>query len=196
MSEFNPFEDSQSFDRELIPEGPHAARCVRVIEIGKQYSQKFDTESDKVIIVFSVPGVTINIKGEEKQKFISNPFGITKSSFERSTLRQYAKALCPEGGTTLGDFLDKPCQIYVVHAGEADKRYDKLDSVSPILPGIEVPPPDTEPYWFQWNSPDPEVWKKIPPYTQETILKATNYPGSYVEEMVNSLGNTTDDLPI
>ena len=44
MSDFNPFSDApQSFERELIPEGPHAARCVRVIEIGKQYSQLYDS---------------------------------------------------------------------------------------------------------------------------------------------------------
>ena len=194
MSDFNPFEDNQSFERELIPEGPHAARCVRVIEIGDQYSAKYDSVSNKVIVVFAVPGVTIDINGEQKQKFISNPFGVTKSSFERSTLRQYARALCPEGGSSLGDFLDKPCQIYVVHGGEADKRYDKLDSVAPILPGIEVPPLDTEPYWFQWDNPDPEVWVKIPKYTQETIMNARNYPGSKVEQMVLSL--ETDNLPM
>ena len=188
MSDFNPFSDApQSFERELIPEGPHAARCVRVIEIGKQYSQLYDSEQNKVVIVFSIPGVTMEILGEEKQKFISNPFGITISNNDRSTMRQYARALCPAGGSNLGDFLDKPCQIYVKHVTKSDRTMDRLDSVSPILPGIQVPELDTEPFWFQWNKPDVNHWVKIPNFTQELIKQATNYPGSYVEEMVNSL---------
>lgn len=194
MTEFNPFDDtSGGFERELIPEGPHAARCARVIELGIQHSPKYpDSDADKVAISFAVPGFTININGEEKQRFIGNPFGITKSSFEKSTLRQYARALCPEGGSSLGDFGGKPCQIYVTHPPvAADKRpYDKVDSVSPLLPGIEVEELDVPFIWFQWNKPDPEVWALIPSFQQELIMGATNYPGSYVEEMVNGIDKT------
>jgi len=191
MNNFDPFAESASnFERELIPEGPHAARCVRLIEIGKQYSQLYGVEQDKVVVVFSIPGVTVEIKGEEKQKFISNPFGITMSNNDRSSMKQYARALCPKGGSSLKDFLGKPCQIYVKHVTKNEKTNDRLGAVSPILPGIEVPPLDTEPFWFSWNNPDPDIWNQIPEFTQDMIKQATNYPGSYVEEMVNELEST------
>ena len=194
MTDFNPFSEAKSFDRELIPEGPHAARCVRLIEIGKQYSELYDNEQNKVVIVFSIPGVTMEINGEEKQKFISAPYGITISNSDRSSMKQYARALCPKGGASLGDFLGKPCQIYVKHVTKNDRTQDRLDSISPLLPGIQVPDLDTEPFWFQWNKPDPEIWAKIPEFTKDLARAATNYPGSYVEEIDRGSNNT--DLPM
>jgi len=185
MSDFNPFAEKQesNFERELVPEGPHAARCSRVIEIGKQYSQKFDTEANKAIIVLSVPGVTMEINGEQKQRFLSNPFGITISNNERATMRQWARALCPGGGSSLGDFLGQPCQIVVRHdRRDNDKVIEKIDSIAPILPGIEVPELDTDPIWLKWNDPDPEILKTLPEFNRRIIKEATNYEGSKMEE--------------
>ena len=200
---FNPnAQDSSSFERELIPKGPHAARCVRIVEIGKQYSPRFDSESDKVVITLSLPHVTVDMGGEEKQAFIGNNFGITKSTNEKSTMRQYVRALDPKGeARRLGDLLEKPCQVYVSHRTKNDKTYHYIDAVSPLLPGIEVPELDTEPFWFQWENPAVEVWNKIPKFQQDLIKQARNYPGSYVEEMVLDVEGgineeSDDDLPM
>lgn len=200
MNEFNPFaEPDKNFDRELTPEGAHAARCVRVIEIGKQYSKLYDNESNKTVIVLSIPGVTMNIGGEQKQKFMSNPFGITISNNERAAMRQWARALCPKGGSSFSDFLNQPCQIVVRHQKKDDGRVlEKIDSIAPILPGIEVGPLDTEPFWFQWNDPDPEILAKVPEFTRNLMKEATNYHGSKVEEamkIVESGADSSDDVP-
>jgi hypothetical protein len=192
---FNPnAKDSGTFERELIPHGTHAARCARVIEIGKQYSNLYDNESNKVVIVLSLPHVLMNIGGEEKQAFISNPFGITISNNDKSSMKQYTRALDPKGeATSLGDFLNKVCQVFVTHRTKDDKTFARLDSVAPILPGFPVPELDTEPLWFQWNKPDADVWAKLPDFQKELIKKATNYAGSYVEEMVNG---SHSDIPM
>lgn len=188
MNEFNPNAKDSGFERELIPAGTHAARCVRVIEIGKQYSKLYDNESNKVIIVLSLPHVLVTVGGEEKQAFISNPFGITISNNDRSSMKQYTRALDPKGeAKSLGDFLNQVCQVLVTHRQKDDKTYARLDSIAPILPGFPVPELDTEPLWFRWQAPDPEVWKKLPDFQKELIKEATNYHGSYVEEMVKSV---------
>ena len=186
---FNP-NAADSFQRELIPEGAHAARCARIIELGKQESQYGVAE--KAVIALSIPSVTVNIGGEEKQALISNPYGITMSNSDRSTMKQYAKALNP-AAQNLGDFLDKTCQVYVKHVDKGERVIQKIDSVSALLAGIEVPPLDTPPFWFQWEDPDPEVWVLIPEFQQEMITKAVNYPGSYVEEMVLGVSGVTQD---
>ena len=192
--DFNPFaEDTGGFERELIPEGPHAARCVRVIEIGKQYSQRYDNEANKAVIVLSIPNVKMEINGEEKQRFISNPFGITISNNERATMRQWARALCPDGGNSLGDFLNQPCQVVVRHQKKEDgSSFDRIDSIAPILPGLEVGELDMEPFWLQWNSPDPEVLAQVPEFTRGLIKQATNYQGSLMEEAMEQVERTTD----
>lgn len=196
MSEFNPNAKEGTFERELVPAGAHAARCVRVIEIGKQYSKLYDNESNKVIIVLSLPHVLVNVGGEEKQAFVSNPFGITISNNDRSSMKQYTRALDPTGeAKSLGDFLNKPCQVQVVHKPSGEKTFARLDSVAPIIPGFPVPDLDTEPLWFRWNQPDPEVWAKLPDFQKELIKEATNYHGSYVEEMVHAIEGSSN-LPM
>ena len=191
---FNPnAKDTAGGERELIPSGTHAARCVRVIEIGKQYSKLYDNESNKVIVVLSLPHVLVNVGGEEKQAFVSNPFGITISNNDKSSMKAYTRALDPSGeAKTLGDFLNKVCQVFVTHKTNNEKTFARLDSVAPILPGFPVPELDTEPFWFQWNKPDPAVWAKLPEFQKTLIKEATNYAGSYVEEMVNGTDGKND----
>lgn len=182
---FNPNQkNSSAVEYELLPKGAHMARCVRVIEIGEQDGMY--GKQHKVVIAFSLPNVLMKMSdGSEKQRMISNAFGITISSDEKSTMYKYTKALDPNGeATCLGDFLNKPCQIVIGHNTKEGKTRDRLDSVSPILPGIPVPELDTDGFWFEWSKPSQEIWKKIPKFTQELIKKASNYPGSKVEKMV------------
>ena len=191
MSDFNPNATSTEYAREETPPGMHAVRCARVIEIGQQTSPIYGTK-DKVVIQFSIPAITINVNGEEKQKFISNPFGVTKSTHEKSTMKQYAKALAPNA-VNLGEFLTKAAQINVIHQQKNDRTIEKIDSVAPILPGLEIPELDTEPFWFEWNDPSYEYWAMIPEFTKKLIMQADNYTGSFIEEMVLDIGVIQDD---
>ena len=184
---FNPSaKDDKTVKYELTPVGPTVARCVRVIEIGKQDS-KYGVQ-ERCVINFSLPFHFIKLGEEEKQKFISQPFGINMSNNEGSTMAEYVKALNPEA-EDLGGFLDRTCQLNIVHYERRDGkgRGERIDSVTRLLPGIEVPELDTEPFWFSWKDPDPQVWGKIPPFTKSLIQEAVNYPDSKVEAMVKQL---------
>lgn len=206
---FNPNAKPENQDRELIPEGPHLARCARVIEIGKHLSGfppedgKEEYPKDKVVIVFALPNVIMNF-GEtlgDKQAFISRPFGITMSTGEKAIMRQYSKALDPQGqATSLGWFIDQPCQISVVHKPRKDKPpVAIIDSVAPCLPGLEVPALDTQPFWFKWNDPDGDTLQLVPPFTRELMTQAVNYPDSRVQQLMEQLDQKPDeadeDLP-
>lgn len=185
MTEFNPFEKASSFEKDLIPEGPHAVRCVRVLEIGQQSSPKYPDPKPKVVVAFTLPNITIDIGGEEKQRMISNPFGITISNDDRSTMSQYARALCPQGGASMGDFLGRAAQAYIRHRpGKEGRVYEDIDSLAALLPGVDVPEADLPLLWLKWNDPDPEVYSQIPAFTQNMIKQAANYHGSKMEEMV------------
>lgn len=194
---FNPNEKSSDFERDLIPEGPHLARCARVIEIGQHLSGfpqpdgKEEYPKNKAVIIFSLPNVIMNFgeKLGDKQAFISNPFGITMSTNDRAIMKQYAKALDPQGeATDLGFFVNRPCQISVVHKERKDKPpVAIIDSVAPCLPGLEVPELDTDPFWFKWNDPDPELLAAIPPFTRELMTQAVNYPDSRVERLIQQM---------
>lgn len=196
MSDFNPNAKPEQLDRELIPEGAHLARCARVIEIGQHLSGfpqpdgKEEFPKNKAVIVLSLPNVIQNF-GElgDKQAFISNPFGITMSNNDRAIMRQYSKALDPQGtAQNLGDFLNRPCQVSVIHKPRKDKPpVAIIDSIAPCLPGLEVPELDTEPFWFQWNDPDPEILAKVPPFSRELMTQAVNYIDSRVERLMQQM---------
>lgn len=174
---------------EVMPAGPVAARCARIIEIGTQ-EDKYGRK-DKAIIAFSIPGHLIEIDGERKQRFMSNPFGINLSNNEASTMFQYTKALNPEA-KNLGDFLNKTCQLYISHYKKPDgSKGDQIDSIAAIMPGYEVPELDTEPFWFKWDDPDPALWDMIPDFTKRLIREALNYPGSKVEAIDNAAEQTS-----
>lgn len=192
---FNPSaKDSKNIEYELTPEGPTIARCVRVVEIGKQDS-KYGVQ-DRCVINFSLPFHFIKLGDEEKQKFISQPFGINMSNNEGSTMAEYVKALNPDA-QSLGDFLNRPCQLNIAHYDRKDGkgRGERIDSVTRLLPGIEVPELDTEAFWFDWKNPDPKVWAMIPPFTKTLIQEAVNYPDSKVEAMVRALEGGVTKAP-
>ena len=113
MPAFNPNAPDTGFDRELIPQGVHAARCARVIELGEQDSQY--GMANKAVVVLSIPGVTMNFGGEEKQAFISNPFGITLSNNEKAKMKQYTKALAPDATTSTSIATPRPAHELRAH---------------------------------------------------------------------------------
>lgn len=190
MTQFNPSKKEQKVQFDLIAEGPHPARCSRIIELGDQDSQ-YGVQT-KVVIAFNVTDSFITLAdGSKKQRMISNPFGINMSNNEKSTMAQYTKAINPRA-QSLADFLGRPCQVSVIHYKKDDTERDRLDSVAPIIPGLEIPELDIEPFWFQFDQPEPELWKQIPEFTQNLIKKAVNYPGSEVERMVYALEQEAD----
>ena len=199
MTDFNPSaDDTGPFEFELAPEGPTAVRCARIIEVGEQSSQY--GVQNRAVIALSLP-YTFEYKGETKQKMLSNPYGITISNNERSSMRQYTNALNPDA-KNLGDFLNCVAQITVVHRKNKtnDRVSERIDNISPLLPGTPVPELDTEPFWFKWDDPDTLVWSMIPEFTKNLIENAVNYPGSKVEEMVLQaepfkIEGDDDDLP-
>ena len=85
----------------------------------------------------------------------------------------------------------------------------KIKQISPLIAGIEVEPLDTDPFWFEWDNPDGDLWVRIPEFQKNLIrgsmdgkiLPAVNYPGSLVEQMVLAIeGSESDefdpDVPI
>jgi len=196
MSEFNPSapETTGGFERDLIPEGVFPARCVRVVEIGEQFSEKYQSKSNKCLIVLSLPDILMNFGGEEKQAHICHGFGITISGQSKG-MAEYTKALNPNGtAQNLGDFLNQPCQISVKHNKKGDKIYANIDSIAPILPNFEVPELDQPTEWLRWKQPDRAVWDNLPEWMQNKALQATNFPGSPLEAMINQ--DVVDDLPM
>lgn len=182
MPAFKPHAKDSGKQYDLVPKGPTVARLARIIEIGQQ-SGKYGTQS-KAVFSFSLPSHTMDIGGEKKQRFIGSPFGVNLSNNEGSTIYQYCKSLDPnEESQDLGGLLGRACQIQIAHVPKQKdgSMMDKIDSTSPLLPGLTVPPLDTEPFWFQWDKPNKALVTKIPEFIRNLMKEAIDYPGSAVE---------------
>lgn len=195
---------------DLIPEGPTAARCVRIVELGEQdtpYGKK-----EQVVLYFTVPNYTIEIDGEKKQRVLMT-WPINISSNPDSNLMGYMKAF---GAVDWDTALDSPCMLNIEHKevtknGKTETKVNikgasKVGSVNPYTgEPFTVPEADCDKFIFDFQNPDKEVWEKLGEYRQGQIKSATNYEGSAVEEMLEGRTEATntggdagesDDSPI
>ena len=182
---FNPSEAAKgggNFEKEFIPEGVHPAVCTRIIEVGQQESPY--GVNDDVIFSFSIPSVKVNYKGEEKQAMISS-FGIAKKFGEKANMTKYTEALNPSA-QSLGDMLERPCAVHIEHYEKKSGKGtgERIKAVMPLMAGVDVPAPDTTPFWFDWENPTMEVWDLIPEWIQNRIMGATNYEGSPIHKLL------------
>jgi len=200
---FNP-QKQESKEYDLIEEGLYKAVVARVIELGDQ-EDKFGVKT-KVVMAFTIPDLTIEIDGEQKQRMMFT-FPLNQTSNPDSTLMKYIKAI--DGSVThMSQLLGKPCMIEVAHTKKSDGTvYANISNITKPMKGMTFNAPDCDVYMFEFDNPNPEVWEKLSDGRKDTIKKAKNFnevefnkalktfkpsgiDWQYVEEHVND-----DDIP-
>lgn len=171
-----------------IPDaGVVPARLARVIELG--IHDTFYGEKDQVILVYSLPTRIIEEEGDYlgKQHHVRTA-PLRKSSSDKSTLMEHIRVLNPTA-TSLDQILDKVAFITVTHneveSGGSKRTFANITNISGVPEGIEVGELDTTKFYFDFDSPDEDVWSELLwDSMREQIKSALNYKGSAVEEMV------------
>lgn len=165
--------DKKVFD--LIPEGLYGARLARVIELGVQ-SDKYG-DKDKVLLGFTIPSLTIEHEGEEKQRMIwANNFGLNLTTNKDSTLMKYVNALGADA-TYLKDLLGKACMLEIVHSDPKSDgtQYANVSNVTKPMAGIDIPEPDCDVYMYEFENGEDEIFDKLGEYRQNQIKAAVNF---------------------
>jgi hypothetical protein len=161
------------------------AVCVGVIDLGEQYSDMFKNYSNKCMIVWELPGETIEIDGEQKPRQLSKEFTISSSN--KSNLRKFIESW---NGKNYSDdeFMDldvfdqigKPCQLNVVLNSTGE--YANVDNIMPIPRGFPAPTTETPPIKWDIEAWNDEVFKSLPEWIQEKIKKSTQYQKDHAPE--------------
>lgn len=196
----NPKEpESRGVDYELPEEATYMGRLARVIELGK-HEDKYG-EKDRVVFGFLVPEMTINIDGVEKQRMFWT-FPLNKKNNAEATVIKYMKALNPEAAG-YEDIMGKPCGIEFKHKTVDGTTRANIANITRPMRGVDVPEPDCDVYFFDFENPSREVWDKLSENRQEKIKSALNYEGSAVQEMLeggssdqDQSSDESDDSPI
>ena len=165
-----------------VEPGVYMAACVGVIDLGKQYSEKFKNYSDKIMLIFELLGETVEIDGEQKPRQISRIFAFARGA--KSGLRKFLQSW---DGVTLSDEqmenedlskrLGRTCQLQIVLNETGDKA--NIDNVMAIPKGVQTAKPQSEMILFDLEEFDQSTFDKLSEWTQETIQKSEQWQKSH-----------------
>ena len=123
-----------------IPEGTHLAVCNMLVDIGIQFSERFNNRNEKVIIGWELPDVKIDLSDGPHSRSITQTY--TSSINEGSNLRNDLAAWRGRDFTkqeldafNLRNILGTSCLINVVHKQSNGKTYANIQSVMPLPQG-------------------------------------------------------------
>lgn len=180
-------------DLELIEEGIHDARLIRVIELGI-HSDMYGPKK-RVAMGFLLPNVTMDLNGETKQRMMWT-YNLNQAENKDCTFNKYCRAV-KTTATSIDELIGLPCTLQIEHDTKRDGRVvAEITSVVKPRVGLEIPEADTEMYYFDWDNPSKEVWELLSDKRKDFIQNAENFSGSAVERMLKGGQSTTEDSPI
>jgi hypothetical protein len=175
-------------DFELVPAGTHFAICIGIYYLGVQ-AVTFEGETKeqpKVYFRFEIPDIQIEYeKNGQKVKgpaIIGREF--TLNIGDKSNLgpfianwrgKEFTKEEAEEYDVT--SLLGKVCNLGVIHKTKGDKTYANISSAGKILKiqqdsivsGTLSAEPHNPLMIFNADSPDPEVYEKLPKFLKQKI---------------------------
>lgn len=162
--------------------GTYQARCVGIVDLGEQHNSLFNKYEDKVLFIWELPSVTVEVDGEMKPRWLSRDFSMTIS--EKSNL---AKFLVPWRGKNFTDEelngegydlrerLGEACFLQVIVEDKDGKQFNRITSCMGYPEGVPLPVSDTELLWFDIDEWNDEVFQKLPEWVQDRVKRSTQY---------------------
>lgn len=195
----------------LFPAGMYVGRIVEYVDLGNQpqeYQGKAKDPAPEFRLGVALYGVQGVAAGEP---YIIRPFGLTLSQNEKSGAVKAFKALNYTGSTAIthfAQFLNEPYIFSVYEHESGTKKKSMQIDWSKTLPPLDpvskqpyaVPQPADDLFkLFLWDFPTIESWNslkidgqtdagKSKNFIQETILAATNFNGSALQELLIQAG--------
>lgn len=159
------------------PEGSFLARCVKLIDLGTQYSERWNKSNRTIMVSWELP--TELMEGGE---FHGKPYLVSKrytlSLGEKANLRKDLESWRGKKftvdelkGFDLEAVLGAPCMLSIVHnASEATGRtYANVSAVMAVPKGTAVPAQVTPSVLFNVEAWDQAVFDSLSAHVQETI---------------------------
>lgn len=179
-------------DFQKAPEGSHMGRCFKVIDLGTQYSERWDNHNHKVMIVWELPEELIP-EGE----LAGQPFAVaqtyTLSLGEKANLRKDLEAWRGKSfteaelaGFNIANLIGKSCYLGITYNVTPNKTYVNVTSIMKLPKGTECPKAINEPISFDLDNFDQELFDSFSDGLQKWIMSSTEY-----QEMTQS----SDDPP-
>lgn len=164
--------------------GTYPAVCIGVVDLGQQHSEKFNTYSERVLLIWEIPSQTVEVDGEAKPRWLSQDYAATlneKGNLAKMLISWRGKTFTEEelsdsgAGFNLTQMLGAGCLLQVIVEEKESGTYNKITSVIGLPVGMPPVPPVSELMAFDMDAWDEAVLAKLPEWIQEKIMKSMQY---------------------
>ena len=188
-----------------IPEGVFTAICYSLVDLGDQYSEKFQNTSRKILITWELPDETIEIEGEVLPRAISKEYTLSlsdKSNLKKDLEAWRGKKFTEDElkGFDLENVLSKGCQVQIIHTVKGEKTYANIASIMGLPKGMKTKAPVNPTVYFDLESEGAiDTLNKLPTWIQDKVRKSETYKaivsgGLGHQECLDTI-TAEDDLP-
>ena len=172
-------------DFEIHPEGPTAARCTRIIDLGTVDGEWKGKKKKDHKIVFCFESAVL--LGDSAGEFAGQPYLITQrytaSLGDKANMRKSLESWRGRKFTEaeleafdLKNVLGKACMLNMVHSDpKAGKVYSNIATMMPLPAGMTAPQAVGKLVFFSLSAFDQEVYDGLSDYYKEAIAGSDEY---------------------
>ena len=165
-----------------IDGGTYPAVCVGIVDLGEQHNEKFKKYEDKVLFIWEVPSVMIEVDGQQKPRWLSRDFSATlneKGNLTKFLIPWRGKNFTEEelngDGFDLKQMLGEGCLLQVIVEEKDGNQYNRITGCMGFPMGMPSPVTESELLWFDMDEWDDDALEKFPEWVQARIKKSTQY---------------------
>lgn len=191
-----------------VPAGTYAAVCYEMVDLGEQYSERFNNTSRQVLIGWQIPSETITIDGVEKPRVVSKQYTLslnTKARLRSDLVSWRGRDFTEQElkGFDLKNIVGKPCMLSIIHKDSNGKTYANVSGILAMPKGTPKPalssPDDI--IIFDLDADPLEKINDLPQWIAERIRRSSTYEerlyaeGASPVEFTEELDEDESELP-
>ncbi len=187
---------------EPLDEGLYTGVCTKLIDLGWQYSEKYDKRYHKIMLGWDIAGEKIELStGERVNRTMWKEYSMSLG--DKSTLRKdlqswRGKAFTIQelAGFDLCQILGAPCQIQIIHTEKNGNKYANISAIIAMPKGMSKPEGDYNTTIFNMDYTDTfREFESLPTWIQDKIKNADNYESSGLKAVIETPTSYSDDEP-
>lgn len=159
--------------------GVYTAYSSMLVDLGVQRSEKFNKDTRKFRIVWTIMNEEVEINGEKIPRTISKEYSFSLN--EKSSLRKDLQAWRGQPfteeellGFDLKNILNKACQLQIIVENRDEKSFNNIAGIMALPKGTSVQVPVSGKIF---DTENPETWNyydELPKFMQDRIKQSIN----------------------
>jgi len=182
---WNVKDDGESFEK--APEGLTRATCIKLIDLGTHFNEKFQKDRHQIMLGFELPDELMTT-GE----FIGKPFVVTAwytlSLAEKANLRKdieswFGKKMDKEklkkDGFDITALLGRSCMLNITHEEKNGNTRAVISAITPLVKNMPKPERINDIVLFSLDNFDADIFDSLSDKMKNFISSSKEYQGLF-----------------